>query len=30
MRHWRSRRLVNTFIADHGLRIFGSPFAGVE
>ena len=27
---WRSRLLANTFIAHHGTRILGGPFAGME
>ena len=27
---WRSQVLANTFIAHHGARIFGGPFAGME
>ncbi|MFL5297315.1 MAG: hypothetical protein ACJ798_13120 [Phenylobacterium sp.] len=28
--HWRSQVLANTFIAHHGARILGGPFAGME
>ncbi|HEX3365631.1 hypothetical protein [Phenylobacterium sp.] len=30
MSHWRSQLLINTFIAHHGVRIFGGLFAGME
>jgi hypothetical protein len=30
MATWRSQILVNTFIAHHGARIFGGPFAGMD
>jgi len=30
MAHWRSQLLINTFLAHHGARIFGGPFAGME
>ena len=30
MGRWRSQVLANTFIAQHGARILGGPFAGME